>query len=161
MKKLAVIAAIATLLIIGGVALRYHEAREYSFSPNPAFAEELSPLKVGTATIRVAVADTNAERTQGLSSSTDLPRGYGMLFVFENEGLRGFWMKDMLFPIDILWISAAGEIVHIEHSVSPDTYPTVLRPEEKAQYVLEVPAGFSVEHDVKKGMKISVEMVAP
>jgi len=99
----------------------------------------------------VAVADTPALRERGLSSYTGLGPEEGMLFVFPQDGAYSFWMKDMLFPIDILWIDADGHIVHIERSVSPKSYPASFTPDSPARYVLEVPAGFSEEHGLTAG----------
>ena len=53
---------------------------------------------------RYELADTSSERTKGLSYRTEIPKE-GMLFIFPNKGIQGFWMKDMLFPIDILWLT--------------------------------------------------------
>ncbi len=108
--------------------------------------------------MEVAIADTAAERAMGLSGTQALPEGMGLLFVFESDGTPGFWMKDMLFPIDIVWISANGEVVGIEEQVSPDSFPTIFQPVEPVRYVLEVPGGFSAKNNLQKSMKVSVEM---
>lgn len=101
--------------------------------------------------IRVAVADTDALRAQGLSGSAPLGDGEGMLFVFSEDGIYSFWMKDMNYPIDILWLDAAGIIVHIEKNLTPDTYPASFTPHSPARYVLEVRAGFVDQHDIQIG----------
>jgi uncharacterized protein len=67
--------------------------------------------------------------------------------VFDREGYQGFWMKEMNFPIDIVWLNKDKKIVHIEHNVSPDTYPKIFNPNnefnnEKSLYVLETNANF-------------------
>lgn len=105
--------------------------------------------------VRVAVVDTDASRTRGLSGYAPLKWGEGMLFVFEEEGAYSFWMKDMLFSIDILWFDAAGKLVHIEREVSPASYPASFTPGSPAQYVLEVPAGFAAEHEIVVGSKLT------
>lgn len=89
------------------------------------------------------IADSNEERTRGLSGRTSVPED-GLLFVFPEAGRPGFWMKDMQFAIDIIWLLDTGEIVGIEHSVSPDTYPQLFYPSVPVRYVLEVPAGTAV-----------------
>ncbi|MDO8575927.1 MAG: DUF192 domain-containing protein, partial [bacterium] len=75
----------------------------------------------------------------------------GMLFVSPEDGGHAFWMKDMLFPIDILWISADGRVVYMAENVSPDTYPQSFRPDAPARYVLELPAGYAGAHGVSVG----------
>jgi len=111
----------------------------------------MQTVTIGSTTIAVEVADTEALRNQGLSGRSDLPGGTGMLFVFDTDGLWSFWMKDMLFPLDIIWADAQGRIVGIAHSVSPDTYPQSFTPGEPARYALEVPAGFAKEHGIAEG----------
>lgn len=69
---------------------------------------------IGGKKIRVDIADTVVTRTQGLSGRTSLAETDGMLFVFENADRYGFWMKDMNFAIDIIWIDPEKNIVYIE-----------------------------------------------
>lgn len=102
--------------------------------------QERSVTINGTA-IAVTVADSEAERARGLSGKGSLAEGTGMWFVFDRPDYQGIWMKDMRFPIDILWFDEGLKLVHIEENVSPNTYPTVFKPATPAQYVLELPAG--------------------
>lgn len=99
----------------------------------------------------IEVADTPEKRVQGLSGRTEVPDDYGMLFIFDVEGRNGFWMKDMQVPIDIIWISTEGTIVHIEHALSPDTYPQIFTPQYPARYVLETRAGYARAHKWDRG----------
>jgi len=101
--------------------------------------------------INVEVADDMLEQTRGLSGRTLLGEGNGMLFVYEDPEKQGFWMKDMNFSIDIIWIGEDSSVVWIEKSVSPDTYPKVFHPESPAKYVLEVPAGYSEKISIDIG----------
>ncbi len=89
----------------------------------------------------VAIADTPEKRTQGLSFTSHIPKGRGMLFIFDEIDYYAFWMKDMRFPIDILWLDDKGVIVHIAESASPDSYPESFTPPVPALSVLELPAG--------------------
>jgi len=98
-------------------------------------------MTVGTTTMLVEIADTEAARVRGLSGRDKLVDGTGLLFVFDHADLYGFWMLDMKFPIDIIWFDEDWHIVDITSNVSPDSYPKVFAPRAKAQYVLEVPAG--------------------
>ncbi len=103
------------------------------------------------AAIRVTVVDTPELRQKGLSGRGGLEPDEGMLFVFPEDGVYAFWMKDMLFSIDIVWISAEGKIVHIAKSVSPSTYPTSFEPPLPVRYVLELPAGYTDQHKIAIG----------
>lgn len=84
-----------------------------------------------------------AAQEKGLGGRADIPHDYGMLFVFPKDDTYGFWMKDMLVPIDIIWLSDNGTILGIEDSVEPTTYPNVFYSPKPVQYVLETRAGES------------------
>ncbi len=108
-------------------------------------------IELGGQPIRVSVADTPEARKTGLGNRAGLAPGEGMLFVFPYDGIYGFWMENMQFSIDILWLNVSGEIVHIEESVSPETYPAVFSSKVRARYVLELPAGFVSGYEVRVG----------
>jgi len=110
-------------------------------------------VKIGSKLLSVDISDTECKRNLGLSGRTDLNDG-GMIFVFEKLGNYGFWMKDMNFPIDILWINNEFKITGIEKNVSPDTYPQSFGSKYKAMYVLEASAGYSDKNNIKVGDKI-------
>jgi poly-gamma-glutamate capsule biosynthesis protein CapA/YwtB (metallophosphatase superfamily) len=92
-------------------------------------------------TMLVKQAKTDEERTKGLSGTDELPAGEGLLFAFDEPGRHGFWMKDMNYPIDILWFDSQFRLVHKELSVDPSTYPHVFYPDRNALYVLETRVG--------------------
>ena len=68
--------------------------------------------------------------------------------------MPSFWMKDMLFPIDIIWINDDLNVVSIDGELSPETYPTTFSPSEPVKYVFEAPSGFSKKNSVKIGDKV-------
>lgn len=113
---------------------------------------------VGQVAVRVEVVDTESLREQGLSGRPNLPEGRGMLFVFDADGQWGIWMKDMQFPIDIIFADAGGVVTTIYRSVSPDTYlqnpPQIFYPTAPARYVVELPAGFTAAHNIAVGSKV-------
>jgi uncharacterized protein len=115
-------------------------------------------ITIDDVSVRVEIVDTDSERAQGLSGKTGLAPDEGMLFVFEEDGQYGFWMHDMLFPIDIIWIASDGSVVHVEKSLSPDTYPRTFTPPLPARYVLEVAAGFATEHEIEVGSKLEFSL---
>ena len=111
-------------------------------------------ISLAGTSVHVAIADTESSREQGLGGITSLAGDQGMLFVFEKDGMYSFWMKDMLFSIDMLWISSDGRVVYIVPSASPATYPHAFTPHTLAKYVLEVPAGFATQHKIGVGSKL-------
>jgi uncharacterized membrane protein (UPF0127 family) len=106
---------------------------------------------IGGQRVSVILATTQAQRAQGLSGTQPLKADEGMLFVFPQDGTYRFWMKDMNYSLDIIWIDADGRIVSIAPSLSPDTYPNSYGPDAPSRYVLEVSAGFAAAHSVKAG----------
>jgi uncharacterized membrane protein (UPF0127 family) len=106
-------------------------------------------------TFTLEVADTPAERMQGLSNRPKLADGTGMLFVFDRPSVQCFWMKDMRFNLDIIWVDADKKVVYIEPNVSPSTYPHSFCPNVPAQYVVEVNAGVAQQLRLEAGDTIS------
>jgi len=100
------------------------------------------------------VADTPELRELGLSYRDRLEENTGMVFIFDTPTATSFWMKDMNFSIDIVWIRADGAIVDITENLAPETYPDTFRPKAPVQYVLEVNAGWAKEHNVSIGDKV-------
>jgi uncharacterized membrane protein (UPF0127 family) len=102
-----------------------------------------------SATAELAVTDD--ERAQGLMFREKINEDQAMLFIFEEEAIHSFWMKNMHFPIDILWLDSERRIVHIEASVPPcaqDPCPSYV-PSAAAAFVLEVQAGFAKKHGLR------------
>jgi uncharacterized membrane protein (UPF0127 family) len=115
-------------------------------------------LILGGKKITIEIADSPEERQQGLSDRIALTEDTGMLFVFETSDFQHFWMKDTLIPLDILWINANKEIVHIEKNVTPDTFPQTFTSTLPARYVLEVNSGFSKKHKIQEGEAVKFEL---
>ncbi|MFA6797535.1 MAG: DUF192 domain-containing protein [Candidatus Paceibacterota bacterium] len=111
-------------------------------------------IKINEKIIKIDISDNDCKRTLGLSGRKELKNDTGMLFVFQKEGNHGFWMKDMNFPIDILWIDGDFNITGIEKSVATSTYPEIIGGNYQAKYVLELFSGFSEKNNIKVGNKI-------
>lgn len=90
---------------------------------------------------------------QGLSGRPSLASNKGMLFVFETADKHCFWMKNTLIPLDIIWLDASRQIVHIEENVQPSTYPDSFCPARPALYVIEINAGAAKQHNLKLGQQ--------
>lgn len=97
------------------------------------------------------IADTEDLRDQGLSDREILGANEAMLFVFNKADRYGFWMKDMNFPLDIIWTDDQGRIVYYYQNLSPDTYPQVYYPSATSTMVVEVNAGIIEKQKVKIG----------
>jgi len=100
-------------------------------------------LSVSDRSFQVEVAKSESEHVKGLSGRSQLKDDAGMLFIFPDEQVRYFWMKDMLFPLDIVFIDKEGKIVDIKRDFqpcAPDACPSYSSA-APAKYVLEVDAG--------------------
>lgn len=93
--------------------------------------------------INVEIAYDSRAKTKGLSGRPCIQPNWGMLFDFGQNGRYAIWMKDMKFPIDVIWISAAHNIVAIERNFKPSSYPDKRINQNPARYVLEIKAGQS------------------
>ncbi len=109
-------------------------------------------------TIFVELAITPIDQQRGLSGHTPLGDQHGMLFVFTDKAVRQFWMKDMTFAIDIIWISD-GQVVGIEKAAPPPSDPGAQLPmyfsPDGVDQVLEVSAGWSDRHAVHVGSRLT------
>ena len=109
------------------------------------------------ARIFVEVPDDREEFARGLMFRKHLPWNSGMLFAFDDEEPRRFWMKNTLIPLDMIFVDSSSKIIDIKENVPPckqeecPTYPS----KEPAQYVLEVNAGFVQENGVKIGDRLA------
>ncbi len=109
----------------------------------------------------VDIAADPASREQGLMQRDGLKPGQGMLFLFDSPGRFSFWMKNMKFPIDILWLDSSGQVVYLANKVPPcqDTPCAVYTPDFDATYVLEIPAGDALVHSIGLTSKASLENI--
>ena len=144
--------AVVLLLIPIGFLYWYSETRDISFR------NLLTPgtpiVHIGDITHRVEIANNDEERVKGLSGRTDLENVDGMLFVFPDTAFHSIWMKDMLFPIDIIWIGEDLTIINIEKNVSPDSYPRNFRPDRPARYAIETKVHYSDTFGIRPGQVI-------
>ncbi|MFA5840754.1 MAG: DUF192 domain-containing protein [Candidatus Paceibacterota bacterium] len=116
--------------------------------------EDVKQIVIGGQTLNVDLALTPLGQTQGLSGRSELRENEGMLFVFEQPGKYSFWMKDMKFPLDIIWIGEDMNVIYIQKNASPESYPESFVSEKNAKYVLEVFAGFADKNNLKEGDKV-------
>jgi uncharacterized membrane protein (UPF0127 family) len=113
---------------------------------------------------QILIADISAtpeQLTRGLSVKDTLTENEAMLFVFDVEAKHRFWMKDMKFPIDIIWISSDKIVVDIEHNLQPcdlGLFCSTYEPEGDSLYVLETVGGFAGKYQVVKGTPVEFDL---
>ena len=120
---------------------------------------EISSVEILGKSVNIEIADEYDELRKGLMFRESLAEDSGMLFIFEDEMIRSFWMKNTLIPLDLIFIDEDFVIVNIRENAVPceeDPCPTY-NSKEPAKYVLEVNAGYVEEQGIKigDGMKVS------
>ena len=110
----------------------------------------------GTHRLAVEIADNSTLRTRGLMWRSEVPDGTGMLFIFPNEVVQSFWMRNTLIPLDILFVDRTGKVVGVVQWAEPKTLTsrTVGKP---SMYVLEVPGGWASRNSVQAGARVDLE----
>lgn len=109
---------------------------------------------------QIELAKTNEERARGLMFRRELAEDSGMLFVFDEEKDRAFWMKNTLISLDMIFADEKGKIIHIGKNVQPckadpcPTYPSKF----PAQYVFEINAGESEKLGIEVGDFLQLQM---
>ncbi len=146
---------IAIILIILSIVLTLFLPKE----ANTTKYSEVCFLLKDKKCINAEIADTPEKRERGLMYREGLKKDEGMLFVFPEENYYSFWMKNMKFPIDIIWIDGDYRIVHMERDAQPclDLCRSY-SPKEKAKYVLEVEVNFTARNSI--GVNSTVNFLA-
>jgi len=125
-------------------------ASAWAVEVNPPLASGTLVI-AGRVKVTVEIARTSVEQIRGLSGRPDLKPGNGMLFVYNRSQPVSIWMKDMRFPLDILWIRD-GRVVKIEKRAPPlDSHGPERIYTATADLVLEVPAGFADGERIRLG----------
>lgn len=109
---------------------------------------------------QVEIADNALLRQQGLMFREHLDENKGMLFIFEENGIYPFWMKNTLIPLDIIWLDSNGNVVYIEKNVQPckEEMCKPYNPKKMARYVLEINANISNELGLKIGDRLLINL---
>ena len=143
-------------VIFGLVLLSWGAYMFFRRAPEPSFGE--GSVVVNGKQFSVAVADTATKRTQGLSGVSAMGENEGMLFLFPIPAKYSFWMKDMNFPIDIIWIRD-GKIAGVSENLPAPTGNGVFSlpnytPESAVDMVLEIGAGNSKKYGFQVGHEV-------
>jgi len=147
-------------ILVGTVVYMNERSRDVTQSEHGDTTSQASVLLSGE-TFFVDVMRTRESQAKGLSGRPSLEKHQGMLFWFTRDDFYPFWMPDMNFDIDILWIDKDWTVVHIEEEVSRESYPASFSSPTLARYVLELSAGTVKEIGAKVGQKITLDLKAP
>lgn len=154
MKKIIVLVVIL-LLVVAAIPFSQNYLKNNQFP----FAKTAT-AKIGNQTFRLYSAESQKEKEVGLSNKSSMPQDYGMLFSFATPDYYSFWMRDMKFPIDMIFIKD-NHIITIHSNAQPpkskDDSLAIYKPDEPADAVLEINAGLAQKYSFKKGDEVKIE----
>lgn len=139
------------LLILIPLGLLYYYSDKYDVSIKDVFFHKDTVLHIGDIPLRVEVANTDEERRIGLGGRDTLNGIEGMLFIFDEPGYHGIWMKDMRFNIDVIWISEDLRVVGITERLEPSSYPRIFEPSVPVKYIVETEPKFANSFGIRIG----------
>lgn len=158
MKKLVIFAVF--LFIVGGGYFVLSRQSAFDASAPLAQIERYATVEISDQSFEVEIADTDALRSKGLSNRASMSANSGMIFLFDGPDTYDFWMKDMQFPLDFVWINN-GVVVDITRRVEPvpnpqsvENIPTY-KPKSPVDAVLEINAGASDSINIGDEVKIT------
>jgi len=169
-KKITIILVLVAVLVFGfSIASLFEKPTAFTTDGNFDYVSKMSSddvsiivkiiTKYSAIDVIVEIADEPEEWQRGLMFRKALRKNYGMLFVFENEQTKRFWMKNILIPLDIIFISSALRIVDIKENVQPckiEPCPTYTS-KTPVKYVLELNGGFALENNISVGSVIEIK----
>ncbi|MFA5004494.1 MAG: DUF192 domain-containing protein [Candidatus Saccharimonadales bacterium] len=123
-------------------------------APSLFYQPSTAKLAVGNREISLEIASSDAARQKGLGGRDTLSKDKGMLFVFAQPAKQCFWMKDMRFSLDMVFLDAQKRVVSIYPDISPRTYPNNFCA-DNAQYVIEMTAGQAAALGLRAGQSLS------
>ena len=150
-----IIIFISIIIILVGVFFLWHLV--FSRAPNPSL--KTGQVKIGNNVFTVELATTTIQQARGLSFRTSLTTGTGMLFTF-SPGVQNFWMKDMNFPIDMIWIAGDKVAGFAENAQPQPGVPlwklTIYTSPDGVDKVLEVNANTVTKDNVQIGSPVTI-----
>lgn len=112
------------------------------------------PMRIGSETFHLEIADSEAERKRGLMFRESMPADHGMIFVFADEEELSFWMESTLIPLDILYLDRTGKLVSIKPMKPRDR--TGVSSDGPAMYAVELNRGAAARAGVAVGDRLTL-----
>jgi len=151
MKKVLIIVGIILLALIIVIAVKYIDNNTNIGRPTATINDQ---------SFNLYVAKTPKDKEIGLSKYESLPENYGMLFPFDKAAIHSFWMKNMKFPIDIIFIKDRTIVTIHKNVPNPSVQNTSLpiyMPKTPAKLVLEINAGLSEKYNFQEGDTVIIK----
>jgi uncharacterized membrane protein (UPF0127 family) len=159
-ENLRLLVPLLLVAVFLGGTLLVHYYQNHSKAISVCGLRDDKTLQIGNKKITVQVETTPQDKAKGLGGKTCIGPNEGMLFVFDQPSQYQFWMKDMKFPIDMIWIAVNHKVTVVEENVLPSSYyskqPFFVNPQDKpAQYVLELQAHASTKLNINSRTTIN------
>ncbi|MBD3360475.1 DUF192 domain-containing protein [Candidatus Peregrinibacteria bacterium] len=151
-KKISIL-IIFGIIILSVISIIQLNQRLENINKLTFFDEEKNPI----ITINIEVADTHEERRIGLMNRQSFPEKTGMLFIFEEQKPRSFWMKNTYIPLDIIFVNEKFEIMTIQKNTEPLSEKSIFS-DDPIMYTVEVNAGFTDKYEIKEGGYINYSL---
>lgn len=154
MKEIIIWFSILLLMIFSAYWLQKN-----GFKLSETSSQKAEVMQLGEKNINVEIVKSPEDLAKGLSGRDSLPVEQGMLFVMSKNSVPSFWMKDMKFPLDIIWIND-NQVIEVSKNVSAPSGGTSAqdlpryRPTKPIDYVLEVNEGFADKNGIKDGTAV-------
>lgn len=151
MNKIKIIWKIIPVIILGLIFLPACFRQKVVFQNQVCFQQKC---------IQVEVVQKEEDLRRGLQGRASLDSNSGMLFVFPESRRQGFWMKDTLIPLDMIWMDYSRRVVYTAQRVPPCLHDPcrTYTPDEEAMYVLEVNAGYAEILGIKEGTRCEFKL---
>lgn len=149
---------VTIIILLIPFSIFYFYTKSQGVSMTEVFNVSTPVLHIGEIPLRVEIADTDATREKGLSGRKEFPDVNGILFIFDKPDYHGIWMKDMNFPIDVIWIDENLTVVGITTGLTPESYPDTYRPPTRIKYVVETDTHFADTFGIGVGNKVSLPL---
>ena len=141
---------ISAFIILALIAIVFYQKYQLSISKNSVTIF----TGAGSVKVNVEYADTPEKQKEGLSRRASLPKNSGMLFIFPEEKVRSFWMKDTLIPLEIMFIDTKGrinEITAMEPCATDAKICPIYTSKSPTRFAVEVNAGFAQKNKIIEG----------
>ncbi len=153
------------LLVLCGVVAGVERISSPASLPQPittTFTYATTTISAPNGQVVAQIADTIDKQTQGLSDRTSLPQGAGMLFVFTTPAPQYMWMKDMNFPLDMVWLDKDRNVVNVVADATSESYkrpsPEIFFSFTDALYVIELPNGDANRLGITVGTRLNFDL---
>ena len=149
-------AVVIVLLVFAGPFISTSFFGQKESTNSAVIAQKFTDITIRDLTVKAEVVQSEMSQKKGLSGRDSLELNQGMLFVFDKSSIYPFWMKDMKFAIDIIWIDESKKVVHIAENAptepgKKDSELFRYVPINNARYVLEINAGLANLHHIQIG----------